>query len=452
MGKALTTFHNITTYWKRIPLEIQLYLVACLIGEVLGVMTAIENIAVNWFVQIVSVAGAVAYAVFLVIFVVNKKVLKVGVCLLTTLLLAVMLLFNDGFNGGAQYFIILTFVAALVLLKGLKRIFVMAFDSFVFAGLIVLQFLSPDLFLKYTDRTSRFFDLMVSFSMSIIVILAGLQAVFRIITLARLDTEKKHEELNQTRERLWSLGLLTAQVGHELNTPNHVIALNASLLDSFHRKVRETLIRAQEDGQIESPLLEFDFKLSETEGLIKAITKASGQINQIVANLRFEVLPQNSPVPLDLAQVVHSTSKLYEVRWREDTDHLVVQTPFVPVYISGVEFRLQQLIVNLVSNALHALPDRSKSVTLKVAFDKNEAILSVNDEGEGMSSEVQDKLGTPLFTTRQAQQGTGFGWSLCQEIVKEHHARLEFESYLGVGTSVRIYFPCSSTAYSVPAE
>ena len=170
---------------------------------------------------------------------------------------------------------------------------------------------------------------------------------------------ERFQERNARADRLSALGLLTAQVGHEINSPNHVIALNASLLDSLHRRVREGRDRAREDGLREAS--DEDSKLGEAGPLVKAIIKASGQINQVVTTLRAEARPQDSPCPLNLGAVVNQTVQLYELRWKEDTSRLSVNTPEFPVIVLGVEFRLQQLVVNLVTNALHALADRDKS-------------------------------------------------------------------------------------------
>jgi signal transduction histidine kinase len=256
----------------------------------------------------------------------------------------------------------------------------------------------------------------------------------------------RFQERNSQAARLGTLGLLTAQVGHEINTPNHIIALNASLLSSLHRTIKEDRIRAREDGLAET--LNEDSKLGETEPLVKAILTASGQINQVLTRLRAEVRPQDQPVPLDLGLVARQTAKLYELRWREETYRLSVRTPDTPVIVLGVEFRLQQLVVNLVTNALHSLADRDKAVTLTIEALGREAILTVADEGRGMSQEVQAMLGTPFFTTRRSQDGTGLGWGLCQEIVREHRGRVELESQVGIGTTVRVRFPCASTAGS----
>lgn len=425
--------------WQRLSLDDRLFVVVSGVGEALALLTAAENLAVNGFVLSACLAAAGLYLIFFLFYAWKRIVLRVSICVFSTLFLVVMWLFNDGFEGGAQYFIIFTFIGALLLLRRRPLYLVLSFDSIVVAGLFVLEYLFPDITMKYADRFSRYIDIAVSFSISIAVLLLALGLINQIITRVRMETEQKNDELRNTRDRLETLGLMAAQVGHELNTPNHVISLNALLLESLHKRIREDKIRAQEDGVAE-PTAE-DHSFAEAVPMIRSILKASGQIHQILVDLRFEVRPQNSPVPLDLASVVRQTAQLYEVRWREETNRLTVRTPETPVVVLGVEFRLQQLLVNLVTNALSALANKDKTVSLTVETGELGPVLTVSDEGEGMSPEVQAKLGTSFFTTRGSKDGTGFGWRLCQEIVKQHGAHLDLESHQGTGTSVRVRFP-----------
>jgi len=424
--------------WRQLSLEDRLFVVTSGVGELLALLTAAENLAVNGFVLLTCVAAAGLYLFFLGFYAWKKIALRASVCVLSTLFLVVMWLFNDGFEGGAQYFIIFTFIGALLLLRKLPLLLVLSFDTVVVAGLFVVEFLYPDVTMKYIDRPSRYLDIAISFFTAVAVLLVALRVINQMITRVRMEAEQKNDELRNVRDRLETLGLMAAQVGHELNTPNHVISLNARLLESLHKRIREDRIRAQEDGLVE---VAGDSEFAEAVPLVRSILKASAQINQILVDLRFEVRPQNSPVPLDLASVVRQTAQLYQVRWREETSRLIVKTPETPLLILGVEFRLQQLLVNLVTNALSALATKDKAVCLTVEAQEMGPVLTVSDEGEGMSPEVQAKLGTSFFTTKGAKDGTGFGWRLCQEIVNEHGAHLELESQLGAGTLVTVRFP-----------
>ena len=254
-----------------------------------------------------------------------------------------------------------------------------------------------------------------------------------------LQKELDHQLVEASRtERLSTLGLLTARVGHEINTPNHVIALNANLLETLHHRVVDDRTRAREEGTDPTP--QIDRWLAESRPLVRSIRQASGQINLVVATLG-AVRSRVKKGPVDLAALLRQTLELYELRWRESTSRFVLRLPEHELPIEGVDFRLQELVVNLVANALQALPSRDKGVIVSAEAVGEELLLSVTDEGVGMSPEVLASLGTPFFSTKLDQGGSGLGWGLCQEIVKDHQGRLEVLSQPGKGTTIRVWFP-----------
>jgi signal transduction histidine kinase len=240
-------------------------------------------------------------------------------------------------------------------------------------------------------------------------------------------------------ERLTTVGLLTARLGHEVNSPNHVIGLSVSFLDGLQRKMLETLLRSREDGTDEQEALR-DL-VEETAPRIQAIRMASGQIAQVVTDLRASTPQPPSLSACDLGAILAHTGRLYEVKWREQCSRLSILPPVVEAPVWGREFRLQQLVVNLTTNALQSLPAKDRAVTVAVTFEGGTAVLIVQDEGEGMPPETLAKLGTPFFTTKAHRGGTGLGWGVCQEIIKEHRATVEVESRPGVGTKVTVRFP-----------
>ena len=99
--------------------------------------------------------------------------------------------------------------------------------------------------------------------------------------------------------------------------------------------------------------------------------------------------------------------------------------------------------MNLVVNALEALPDRDKGVTVSTAYDAKTRceILEVRDEGIGIAREHLARLCDPFFTTKQATGGTGLGLAITASLVRAHGARLDFDSELGKGTQAVVSFP-----------
>ena len=101
-------------------------------------------------------------------------------------------------------------------------------------------------------------------------------------------------------------------------------------------------------------------------------------------------------------------------------------------------FQLKQAVLNLVLNALQAMP-KGGHVVVRTAGDKRRFAVAVADDGEGMSPETREKAFTPFFTTRE--DGTGLGLPLVRRIVEQHGGSVEIASTLGEGTTVTLVFP-----------
>src|SRR5690606_1399757 len=105
--------------------------------------------------------------------------------------------------------------------------------------------------------------------------------------------------------------------------------------------------------------------------------------------------------------------------------------------------QVEQVVVNLVVNALESLPDPSRAVTVTSRANPADggAEIEVADEGQGISPENLARLCDPFFTTKQDSGGTGLGLSVTFSLVEAHRGRLDFASELGRGTRVTVNFP-----------
>ena len=106
---------------------------------------------------------------------------------------------------------------------------------------------------------------------------------------------------------------------------------------------------------------------------------------------------------------------------------------------------INQLILNLFKNAIDAMPNGGK-VTIATQELAAGISLMIQDEGEGISPENKDKIGTPFFTTKET--GTGLGVSICLQIIQRHGAKVHVDSEIGRGTTFTIYFPYATTIVS----
>ena len=109
-----------------------------------------------------------------------------------------------------------------------------------------------------------------------------------------------------------------------------------------------------------------------------------------------------------------------------------------PVALDSVQ--MKQVLLNLIANAAHAMPQGGK-LKLRVARQGDEVAISVSDTGQGMPPDVRDRIFEPFFTTKPAGQGTGLGLSISLGIVQEHGGRISVESQVGQGSTFTIWLP-----------
>jgi len=130
---------------------------------------------------------------------------------------------------------------------------------------------------------------------------------------------------------------------------------------------------------------------------------------------------------------------------KEATHHFSVTLDEALPLLQGNAQQIEQVVVNLLVNALHALPDKERGVTLltRQTEDGKNAVLEVRDEGVGISENNLAHIMEPFFTTRRESGGTGLGLSVSSRIVKSHGGRLEFSSRPGKGTTALLILPFS---------
>jgi signal transduction histidine kinase len=112
--------------------------------------------------------------------------------------------------------------------------------------------------------------------------------------------------------------------------------------------------------------------------------------------------------------------------------------------------RLEQVFINLVTNAIDAMNEKSdqsdnkdveKRLTIKSYVENGQVAVDVSDTGIGMSEEVKNRIFEPFFTTKKIGKGTGLGVSISYGIVKDYEGTIEIETEVGKGTTFKLRFP-----------
>ena len=226
-------------------------------------------------------------------------------------------------------------------------------------------------------------------------------------------------------EKLASVGKLAGGVAHEINNPTAIILTRVGLL----------VDTAREDG------LSPDF----VEGL-EVINRQVARISRITQDLlTFSRMSPMRQGATDLSQVVSLTCSLfeYEARTRKVTLVPRVETGLM---VQGDRDRLEQVVFNLLKNALDALEERGGgTVWVELGRREEEAELTVCDDGPGIPGGVLGRIFDPFFTTKAVGKGTGLGLAISYGILEEHRGSITAENRPGGGALLRVTLPLEVT-------
>lgn len=241
-----------------------------------------------------------------------------------------------------------------------------------------------------------------------------------LVLLLRDVTELSRLELQLRRaDKLAALGTLAAGVAHEVKNPLHALSLNLHLL-------------AQE---LEAPRPSRE-EVATYLGILRA---EIDRTHRIVENfLRFARPSIPEVKPLDLNAMVERV--LGVVAFEAADRGVTVATEFDPRLesVPGDEGQLAQVVLNLVINALQAMP-AGGTLTVGTRRQDRWAQLTVRDTGEGIPTELISQIFDPYFTTRPA--GMGLGLAIAHRIIEGHHGTIDVESRAGEGTLMLVRLP-----------
>jgi PAS domain S-box-containing protein len=275
-------------------------------------------------------------------------------------------------------------------------------------------------------------------------------AILRDVTTLRQlqhTADAQHKQLVRA-DKLASLGTMVAGVAHEINNPNHLIQMNSELLESFTRHLLELL---DERVEPQERLVTFNgmtlgeimFTLPELLADIKA---SSRRIDRIVKDLKDFSRPRDNVefLPLNLNQVIDKARPLLGSALDKRQLQLIYDlAPDLPD-VWGDSQRLEQVIVNLVTNAMDAVSGPDARIQVRTYYQNTFVGCDVTDNGSGIAPEHLPHIFDPFFTTKQERGGTGLGLSISFRLVREHGGQLEALSAPGRGTTMRILLPRKS--------
>ena len=211
-----------------------------------------------------------------------------------------------------------------------------------------------------------------------------------------------------------TLGRITANIAHEMNTP--LAAVRAALLEIDKRAV-EYQASAGDDEVTTDDHLQIAAEMRASIQLARsAAERAAGFVRGIKTQTR-DLAPQEK-ARFDPVPVIEESLLLLSHDSRRASGGVRFEAPEGRIELLGTPGRLAQIVTNLVTNALDALPETGEGrVTVTLSSDAHDARLVVQDTGSGIPPDLRDKVFEPMFTTKPLGQGTGLGLSIVKDLV-----------------------------------
>ncbi|MFP7753639.1 ATP-binding protein [Thermodesulfobacteriota bacterium B35] len=285
---------------------------------------------------------------------------------------------------------------------------------------------------KFRGRIRRYIFGLVALSTVFLLLVVFTLVTYVVQKLYQADLRRR-EYLDQVArsDKLASIGRLAAGVAHEINNPLAIINEKAGLL--------QDLLRYDDRYREDERLLKI------TDDIIAAVQRAGTITHRL---LGFARKMDTSVLAMDVEHVVREVVSFVrkEAEYKDITIAIDVAED-VPEIISD-RGKLQQILLNLINNAIAAM-DRGGRLEIRVRNIPGEqgVVLSVSDNGCGISEENQKKVFEPFFSTRTRDGGTGLGLAITYGLVRDLRGSMELESVVGEGTTFTITLP-----YEIEAE
>ena len=234
------------------------------------------------------------------------------------------------------------------------------------------------------------------------------------------DLEQRMQAELLQAEKLATLGKLIAGIAHEINNPLTAILGGASVLayDIENPEHKETLEAIAHEAQRAADLV---------KNLLAFSRRQSGNMQVCAIN----------DIIRDTCGLIRHQLKLKNIR-------LTVGTPDLSPLVKVNSLQIEQVILNLINNAEHAIEMEGRSdgnITVEVEEDQDSVTIHIIDNGIGMPIEVRESIYDPFFTTKEVGKGTGLGLSIAQGIIQAHGGKIICSSGLHAGASFTVTLP-----------
>ncbi len=270
-------------------------------------------------------------------------------------------------------------------------------------------------------------------NIKVVKVMFSQRVVLIASTTDMTESVEKETQLIQAG-KLATLGTMAAGMAHEINQPLNVIQICADLIQKMVRKGVEI---SDED------------LLGMSQDIIENVARAAGVIKHVRDFARqserdLKKLVINEPIQ-DVFKVLGHQLTVHSIEVILDLDEHLPE-------IRAEHNRLEQVFINLVTNAIDAMDEKAaraqgpvkKTLTIKTYAENGHVVATVSDTGTGMNEEVKNKMFEPFFTTKDTGKGTGLGTSISFGIIQDYNGTIRVETQEGQGSCFTVRFPVAT--------
>ena len=262
---------------------------------------------------------------------------------------------------------------------------------------------------------------------------------------AEYDNAIKNRQLQQA-DKMASLGILVSGIAHEVNNPNNFILLNIHLFSKIWKDIKPILDGYYNDnGDFVLAGMLYSKVIEKIDQSLEGIKIGSERIKTITKNLTEYAAADSGDLNefVDVNKVIETAILITNNLIKESTNNFQVEYGKDIPLIKGNEQQLEQVLINIISNACQSLKDNNSEIKVKSYFhrESNQVRINIADKGIGINKEDLKYIMDPFFTTKRNVGGTGLGLSVSYAIIKNHGGSLSLSSEPNFGTNVNVSLP-----------
>ncbi|MDT8860615.1 ATP-binding protein [Alkalihalobacillus sp. MEB130] len=230
----------------------------------------------------------------------------------------------------------------------------------------------------------------------------------------QVKREKDTEDFMIRSEKLSMAGQLAAGIAHEIRNP-------LTSIKGFFQLIKESNDKEHYYNIIEEELT----KIEQVSSEMLLLAKPHSEVRH----------------PFEVKTLINDVKMLLETQAIIKNISIITAFNADPLFIYCEDTKIKQVLINIIKNAIEVM--EYGTITIKTEEVQSRVILSIKDEGPGISKEELQKIGEPFYTTKP--KGTGLGLLVCQKIIESHNGYLSIESKVGTGTTFIVDLPLHKT-------